>query len=237
MDRLVKTAIANTMVSELLAASRQYIKCEERDDALEVCKEDEKLPPYSRVGLFCPPAYPRLRCQAGYWTKKQYFNWEKPLPGLDGKDSFAKHDLDLDVLYSNSIDRYYTMGTDSYSPRGLFAGGQIAKASDMGFLPVAVSKVRTVFPGFIRHHFPFSCGNWASNCTSSFINRINVDLRGESPLRHLELVTVSSRVISYSRMNLSLTCIDSIYSASQSQRTGSYSCATLGSAGQTVVTF
>lgn len=189
------------MVSELLASSRQYIKCEERDDAQEVCKEDENLPPRSRVGLFCPPAYPRLRCQAGFWTKKQAFNWEKPLAGLDGQDSFTKYEMDLDRLYSNSIERYYTMGTDSYTPRGLLAGGQIAEPSDMGYLPVAVSKVRTVYPSRMRHHFPFSCGNWASNCTTSFINRINVNLGDEFGLRHSELLTVSSLVISCFRTN------------------------------------
>lgn len=184
------------MVSELLAASRQYIKCEERDDAQEVCKEDRNLPPSRQVGLFCPETYPRLRCQAGYWTKKQLFNSEKNLPALHGKDSFTGFGMDLQALFLNSIDRYYIMGTDAYSPRGLWADGQIVEPSKMGHLPVAVSRVRTIYPSLLRHHFPFSCGNWASNCTSAFINRINVDIQDEWELRSLELVTVSNLVIS-----------------------------------------
>jgi hypothetical protein len=185
------------MISELLAASRQYLKCEERDDAAEVCEQDKALDVTKRKGLYCPPDHPKLRCQSAHVTKKQIFNHDKMLIALKGGgDKFATNGIELSDLYSNSLQRYFVMGTDSYSPRGLYLQGEIADPSKMAYLPVTVSKVKTVHPGQHHMNFPYSCGDWTSNCTAAFITRVNVDIQHEWELR----TTILTRVRPYLRL-------------------------------------
>lgn len=110
--------------------------------------------------------------------------------GLDGGDSFDAMNIDLPSLFSNSLERYFVMGTDSYSSRNLFENGQIVDPAKMAHLSVALSKVRTVDPGNPRN-FPFSCGDWTSNCTSAFMERVNVDVKDEQQMRGSILFRVS----------------------------------------------
>ena len=193
--RPIAGSVRNSMLSELMAASRQYIKCEERDDAAELCEQDKDLKPKKRQGIVCPPKYPRLRCKAGRWTKKQIFNSEKQLSGLEGADKFAGIGIDFADMVSNSVDRFYTMGTDSYSPRIMFAEGHMIDPAKLAHLPVAISKVKTVHPGHTIVDFPFSCGDWKSNCTTAFLDRINVNIKDEPELRAGPLINVSSPYI------------------------------------------
>jgi hypothetical protein len=196
-DRKVKAAIRNIMISELMAASRQYLKCEERDDAVEICKQDKKLAAKKRGSLYCPPDHPKLRCQAGMWTKRQIFNHEKELPAFKEGEKSSTQGIELSDLFSNSLERYFVMGTDSFTPRGLYGKGRVIDPLKMAHLPVAVSKVRTVHPGHHGKGFPFSCGDWTSDCTAAFMDRINVNIADEWETRSTALVRVSSTLLYY----------------------------------------
>lgn len=114
------------------------------------------------------------------------------------KTAFDERGVDTHRMILNSIERFHIMGIDSYTSRQPYTDGRIVEAATMGFLPVVISKVPTIRPGPKKSHhvFPFSCGDWTSNCTPAFLDRINVNVNEEWDLRHRELMNVRDFVVS-----------------------------------------
>lgn len=186
--RTADDALTNSMISALLASSRQYMKCEERDDAAEICRQDAiTLDGTARQSMFCPPTHPKLRCQASLFTKKQLFNHDKHLPALEGEDQLAAYNIDREKMFQNSIDRYYALGEDSYSSRALYVDGKVKDPQSIAFLAVSVSKVRTINPGPHHTDFPFSNGDWTSHLTPAFLQHIRVNVTNEWDMRRQPL--------------------------------------------------
>jgi hypothetical protein len=195
------SAVRNALLSETLAASRQYLKCEDREDAAELCAENDGSME-NDLRVYCPPDYPRLRCQSALWTKRQVGNHEKPLTGLEKDNRFAELSIKTSDLFDNSLTRYFLMGADSYSDRGLYIEGKPIASHKMVHLPVSVSKVRTI--GSSRN-FPYSSGDWTSNHTPAFLDRIHVNVSDEGEMRGVLLHRVGPPFSVYPDKETSLT--------------------------------
>lgn len=184
----MKKSIESGLMTALLASSRQYIKCEIRDDAAEVCKQDlATLDPVVLKSMFCPANHPNVRCQAALWTKKKLFNHDKFIVPLDGKDIFDQQGIDRIQLFQNSIDRYFALGKDSYTSRPVIVDGKMEEPHKMAHMAVSMSKVRTVNPGKRHLDFPFSNGDWTSNLTPAFLHYIRVNITDEWEMRRQPL--------------------------------------------------
>jgi hypothetical protein len=166
-----------------MAASMQYLKCEYRDDAAEVCSHHQDIKDANqRKSMYCPPDDPRVRCMAAAWTPKSKHNHENILPG---SDNFPLYGSDLQELMANSWERYAAMGEGSFLTDTLVIDEERAPPSKMLYLAVSASKVRTIeTEGKIGHHknFPFSSGDWTSNVTPAFLDRMRIDLSKEKDL-------------------------------------------------------
>jgi hypothetical protein len=191
----LRLATRYTVITELQAASRQYLKCEWREDAKQVCEHHlEKENKIGRQSRYCPPDVP-VRCQAASFQKKQHFDHEKPLIGLqNGK----YHELGINVTRMLEVSwiRYQIGGPESFSYGSMFHDGQLAEADTRLYLPVCLSTINTV-ESFSnkgkkeRYRLPYSCGNWASNETAAFMDRIQVNVVDEKWLRETNLPQVS----------------------------------------------
>lgn len=168
------------------------MKCEEREDALEMCKADSKKSKLTQMSRFCPK--PNIRCQAECYPKQERNHKATFVHGMP--KAFQAHDISPEYLLNSSWNHYIVHGTERSTITGkTIDEGQIAEKDDMLYLPVAMSKVKTIQDIDRRTKFsnklPWSSGGFKSEDTKIFLKSINIHIPQERELARGSMPRVS----------------------------------------------
>jgi hypothetical protein len=187
------------MASKLLAGARSYMKCEERDDAADVCaRQYNPKNPKSNLSRYCPPNT-NVRCQMARWTFQGKNNHEDFVAGfMEG--GFEKYGISPQALMENSWKYYQNNRGGKRDYREVLDKHNLNSRDELLHIPICVSSVKTIediWPNdwnFETNHwrkgFPFSCGNHTSDESPSFLNDININPFKEHELWHNTLPKV-----------------------------------------------
>lgn len=180
------------LISKISAGSRCYLKCEEREDALEVCKEDQKKSELTKMSRFCPED--NVRCQMECFPKQEKLHRAKFVHGLP--NAFKAHDISPEYLLKSSWKHFLAHGSEgSTFTSQVVAEGNTTRAEEMLHLPVAISKYRTIqdLDGKSKalNRFPWASGGFRSEDTRYFVNSINVHPQQEKELARASMPKVS----------------------------------------------
>jgi len=164
--------IRKRLVSELLAASRCYEKCDQRADASAICEKKKDNPRF-----WCPPGTEDVVCEANCYSKFPTLN--RKTDDIPGQVALPAYNISMETLHEGSWEHYQTYGRRSYSGMDLLSGStmEIRAAHEFLHLPVCFSKYETIGN---KWRFPAACGKtWNSEDSAAFVRDINVNVTTE----------------------------------------------------------
>jgi len=168
-EKQLTDPIRKRLISELLAASRCYEKCDQRKDAAAICKKKKENPRF-----WCPPNTEDVVCEANCYSKINTLN--RKTDDIPGQIAFPAYNISMAALHEGSWEHYQTYGRRSYSGVSLLSGltTQVRASHEFLHLPVCYSEHKTIGN---KWRFPAACGKkWNSEDSTAFVKDINVNL-------------------------------------------------------------
>jgi hypothetical protein len=158
-----------------------------------MCKQDSTKSTLTQMSRFCPED--NVRCQMEGWPKQEKFHKATFVHGLP--KAFQAHGISPEQLLNASWHHYLVHGTKGSTTTGrIFDGGAISDSEDMLYLPVSVSKVRTIQDldriTKFANRFPWSSGGFKSESTKDFLQSVNVHPSDEKELSRGSMPKVRS---------------------------------------------
>ncbi|CZS93260.1 hypothetical protein WAI453_000921 [Rhynchosporium graminicola] len=174
LEEEVKAALVKSLITDVLTADFNYIKCGYKDDAAAHCKKAETATKGKDLSVFCPHADtdPQFMCDSRRWYFSDARAHDIPMVAAKKFEYFAngKFNLTRQGFLEESFRNYELYTYSNPDDFGAWPYGN-STGESIGFnLPVCVTDKPRFFE---KKGFPSICGDWKASETVSFLEAMN----------------------------------------------------------------